>query len=71
MATRTPPPDLVALRAAITTFLDERRDWPPERRRQAKREISELKELLKQAAAKLGVNLTDDDDSDPGDPRAN
>jgi hypothetical protein len=62
---------LAALRAAIAAFLDERRDWPPERRRQAKREISELKELLKQAAAMLGVNLTDDDDSNSGGSRTN
>ena len=55
----TPSPELAALQAAIMAFLEERRHWPFERRRDVCRELRELQASLKQAAATLGVNLND------------
>jgi hypothetical protein len=56
------PPELTALRAAITAFLDERRRRPRTRRQEALLDIREVQSLLQQAANQLGVILTTRDD---------
>ena len=57
MADPDVPPELAALHAAITGFIRERREWPPERHEQAQRDIAEVQALLEQAAAQLGLRL--------------
>jgi hypothetical protein len=59
MLRHTPSPELAELQVAITAFLEERRQWPFERRRDVCRELRVLQASLKQAAATLGVNLND------------
>jgi hypothetical protein len=62
MASHRPPPELTALRAAITAFLEERRRWPRSRRKEALLDIREVQSLLQQAGDQLGVVLTTRDD---------
>jgi sugar phosphate isomerase/epimerase len=61
-----PSPELAALTAAITAFIDERRRWPPARSAQARREIRQVQALLIEAAAALGVKLVISEDGDSG-----
>jgi hypothetical protein len=62
MAPHGPPAELTALRAAITAFIEERRQWPRSRRKEALLDLQEVQSLLQQAADKLGLILTTRDD---------
>jgi hypothetical protein len=69
MADPDVPPELAALHAAITEFIRERREWPPERHEQAQRDIAAVQVLLERAASELGVTLiTTDEINKPDKP---